>query len=93
MHDFKAEYVGPNVVNTGFHIEVTEGTPIEEADRIAHEVEEKVSREAGCQHCVIHVDPATLDRWPTRFTQMVRKQEIVAAPESVGSSQIRVRNV
>jgi len=57
IHDLKAEYVGPGVVHTGFHIEVAKGTPVEEADRIAHEVEEKVSRETGCQHCVIHVDP------------------------------------
>jgi len=58
VHDLRAEYVGPNIVHTGFHIEVAEGTPIEEADRIAEEVKEKVSRETGCQHCVIHVDPA-----------------------------------
>jgi len=58
IHDLKAEYVGPNIVHAGFHIEVAKGTPIEEADRIAEEVKEKVSRETGCQHCVIHVDPA-----------------------------------
>jgi len=58
IHDLKAEYVGPNVVHTGFHIEVARGTLIEEADRIAEEVRERVSRETGCQHCVIHVDPA-----------------------------------
>jgi len=58
VHDLKAEYVGPNVVHTGFHIEVARGTPIEEADRIAEEVKERVSRETGCQHCVIHVDPS-----------------------------------
>jgi len=58
VHDLKAEYVGPNVVHTGFHIEVARGTPIEEADRIAEEVNEKVSRQTGCEHCVIHVDPA-----------------------------------
>lgn len=57
FHDLKAEYIGPNVVHTGFHIEVARGTPIEEADRIAEEVQEKVSRETGCQYCVIHVDP------------------------------------
>lgn len=57
FHDLKAEYVGPNIVHTGFHIEVARGTPIEEADRISTEVQEKVSRETGCQHCVIHVDP------------------------------------
>jgi len=58
IHDLKAEYVGPNIVHTGFHIEVARGTLIEEADRIAEEVRERVSRETGCQHCVIHVDPA-----------------------------------
>jgi len=58
IHDLKAEYVGPNIVHTGFHIEVARGTLIEEADRIAEEVKERVSRETGCQHCVIHVDPA-----------------------------------
>jgi cation diffusion facilitator family transporter len=58
VHGLKAEYVGPNIVHAGFHIEVGKGTPIEEADIIAHMVEEKVSRETGCQHCVIHVDPA-----------------------------------
>lgn len=58
IHDLKAEYVGPNIIHTGFHIEVARGTPIEEADRIAEEVKEKISRETGCQHCVIHVDPA-----------------------------------
>jgi len=58
VHDLKAEYVGPNVVHTGFRIEVAKGTLIEEADRIAEEVKERVSRETGCQHCVIHVDAA-----------------------------------
>lgn len=58
IHDFKAEYVGPNIVHTGFHIEVAKGTLVEEADRIAHEVEVRVRRETGCQGCVIHVDPS-----------------------------------
>jgi len=58
VHDLKAEYVGRTIVHAGFHVEVAKGTPIEEADRIAHEVEKRVSRETGCQHCVIHVDPA-----------------------------------
>jgi len=58
VHDLRAEYVGSSVVHTGFHIEVARDTPVEEADRIAEEVQRKVSRETGCQHCVIHVDPA-----------------------------------
>jgi cation diffusion facilitator family transporter len=57
IHDLKAEYVGPDIVHADFHIEVAKGTPIEEADRISHEVDERVSRETSCQYCVIHVDP------------------------------------
>lgn len=56
VHDLRAEYIGPNVVHTDFHIEVVRGTPIEE-DRIAEEVRDKVGQETGCQHCVIHIDP------------------------------------
>jgi len=59
VHDLMAEYVGPSIVHAGLHIEVAKGTSIEEADRIAEEVKERVSRETGCQHCVIHVDPAS----------------------------------
>ena len=57
VHDLKAEYVGPNTVHAGLHVEVARNTPIEEADRIAHEVEAEVGKETGCQHCVVHVDP------------------------------------
>lgn len=57
VHDLKAEYVGPKVVHAGFHIDVAKGTPIEEADRIAHQVEEKISQETICKHCTIHVEP------------------------------------
>ena len=57
VHDLKAEYVGPNIVQASLHIEVEKGTSIEEADRTAHEVEERVSKEVNCQYCVIHVDP------------------------------------
>ncbi len=56
VHDIKAEYVGPNIVHAGYHVKVAKGTPIEEANRIAHEVQEKVSQKTGCQHCIIHVD-------------------------------------
>lgn len=59
VHDLMAEYVGPNIVHAGLHIEVAKGMSIEEANRIAEEVKERVSQETGCQHCVIHVDPAS----------------------------------
>ncbi|NWF87133.1 hypothetical protein HXY32_04930 [Candidatus Bathyarchaeota archaeon] len=56
VQDLKAGYIGPGI--TDFPIKVKKGTLIEEADRIAEEVKEKVSRETGCQHCVIYIDPA-----------------------------------
>jgi cation diffusion facilitator family transporter len=58
VHDLKAEYVGPSVIQASLHIEVEKGSSIENADRIAHEVEERVSKEVNCRYCVIHVDPA-----------------------------------
>ncbi len=57
VHDLKAEFVGPDIVHAGFHVEVARGTPIEEADRVTEEIQAKVARETGCQYCVIHVDP------------------------------------
>ncbi len=60
VHDLKAEFVGPDTVHAGFHIEIAKGTPVEEADRIAEEIQEKVGKETGCQYCVIHVDPKPL---------------------------------
>ena len=57
VHDLKAEYVGPNIIQASLHIEIEKGTSIENADKIAHEVKEKVSRVTNCQYCVIHVDP------------------------------------
>lgn len=60
VHDLKAEYVGHDVVHVDFHIEVAKGTPIEEADRIAEEVRDKVHQIASGRYCVIHVDPQEL---------------------------------
>jgi cation diffusion facilitator family transporter len=57
VHDLKAEYVGPNIIQASLHIEVEKETSIVEADRMAHEVEERVGQEVNCQYCVIHVDP------------------------------------
>jgi cation diffusion facilitator family transporter len=57
VHDLKAEFVGPNIIQASLHMEVEKETSIEEANRIAHEVEERVGQEVNCQYCVIHVDP------------------------------------
>lgn len=57
VHDLRAEYIGPDTVHLGMHIEVSRGLPIEEADRIAEEVREKVHEAVSGRYCVIHVDP------------------------------------
>jgi cation diffusion facilitator family transporter len=57
VHDLKADYVGPNMVYTGFHINIANGTPIEMADRIAEEVQARVQKETYCKFCIIHIDP------------------------------------
>lgn len=58
VHDMRAEYIGPDTVHVGMHIEVQRGIPIEEADRIAEDVREKVHQTVSGRYCVIHVDPA-----------------------------------
>jgi divalent metal cation (Fe/Co/Zn/Cd) transporter len=57
VHDLRAEYVGPDIVHAGMHIKVANGTPIEEADRISHEVEEKIHAGKSTGYCFIHMDP------------------------------------
>lgn len=58
LHDLRAEYIGPDVVHAGMHIEVARDTPVQEADRIAHEVEARVHENIESGYCVVHVDPA-----------------------------------
>lgn len=58
VHDLRAEYIGPDTVHVGMHIEVKRGMPIEEADRIAEEVRKQVHQSISGQYCVIHVDAA-----------------------------------
>lgn len=64
VHDLRAEYVGPETVHTGMHIDVDKGLTVEEADRISQEVHTKVHDAVGCSYCVIHVDPAAGNQGP-----------------------------
>jgi len=57
VHTILAEYVGPNAIHAGFHIEVKRGKSIEEGDRICIEVHKRVTEATGCRYLVIHVDP------------------------------------
>lgn len=69
VHDLRAEYIGPEIIHAGMHIEVQAGTSIEEANRIAAEVDRRVHEQIQRGYCVIHVDPAR------RTNQAVTKLE------------------
>lgn len=56
VHDLRAEYIGPEVVHAGMHIEVPRGTTIEEADRISEEAHKRIHAENKDSFCVIHVE-------------------------------------
>jgi len=58
VHDLRAEYIGPDVVHAGMHIEVQRGLPVEKANRIAEQVRQQVHLGTESGYCVIHVDPA-----------------------------------
>ncbi|OGO10371.1 MAG: hypothetical protein A2Z66_15160, partial [Chloroflexi bacterium RBG_13_66_10] len=55
-HDIRAEYIGPETVHAGMHVEVQPGITIEEAERIRKEVDEKVHQEVSPGYCVIQVE-------------------------------------
>lgn len=58
VHHLRAEYIGPEAVHAGMHIQVQRGQPVEGADRVAEEVRQRVHQTTGCRYCVIHVDAA-----------------------------------
>jgi cation diffusion facilitator family transporter len=58
VHEIRAEYVGPDTVHAGMHLEVTPGTAVDEVDRIAQEVRRRVHDEADTGYCVIQVEAA-----------------------------------
>lgn len=56
IHDLRAEYIGPETIHAGMHVEVANGTPIEEAERIADEVILRIHAQNENGFCVIHVE-------------------------------------
>ncbi len=62
VHDLRAEYIGPDVVHVGMHIEVDPDLSIQEADRIAEEVDRRIHQGTSSGYRVIHVDAATPER-------------------------------
>ncbi len=58
VHDLRAEYIGPRALHADFHIEVAADRMVREANEIVKAVHERVRREADCEYCYVHVDPA-----------------------------------
>lgn len=58
VHELRAEYLGPETVHLGMHLDVRPGTPVEEADQIASAAREAIHRVVAGAYCVIHIDPA-----------------------------------
>lgn len=58
IHDLRAEYIGPGSLHADFHIEVAADRTVREANDIVREVHDRVRREAACEYCYVHVDPA-----------------------------------
>ncbi len=57
VHDLRAEMIGGQV-HLEIHIEVPRGMTIEEADRIAEQVDGELGKAIEHAYCTIHVDPA-----------------------------------
>lgn len=55
FHDLKAEYIGPDRIHAGFHIEVSRDLSVEEGHAICKEVENKVYEHTACQSCTIPI--------------------------------------
>ena len=58
LHNLRAETAGQDIVHAEMHITVQPGILIEEADRIAEEVQRRLETDAGLDYCAIHIDPA-----------------------------------
>lgn len=58
VHDLRAEYIGPDQVHAGMHVVVRRGVPIEEAERIAAEVDQRVHQGLNAGYCMIQIDAA-----------------------------------
>lgn len=56
VKSIKAEYVGPEDIHADFTILIKSGTSIENAHKIADEIEKRIYRSTSCQHCVIHME-------------------------------------
>ncbi len=58
LHRLRGQLLGPDSVQLDLHVEVRPGTLIEEANRVAHQVEDALAGlSAGTTYAFVHVDP------------------------------------
>jgi cation diffusion facilitator family transporter len=62
VHDLRAEYVGPETLHAGLHIEVDGSLSVQEANRVAEEVQRRVHQGIQSGYCYIHVDAVRADK-------------------------------
>ena len=58
VHELRAEFIGPETVHIGLHIEVDGRLTVERANRMAEEVRTRVHEGMQPGYCYIHVDAA-----------------------------------
>jgi ferrous-iron efflux pump FieF len=58
VHEIHAEYVGPDSIRAGLHIEVEPTLTVESAEHISREMRRRLEASIGCRYCLVHVDPA-----------------------------------
>lgn len=62
VHDVRVEYVGPDTLHAGLHIEVASDMTIMEADRLAKEVEQKIHSNSEIGYCYVQAEPFMSER-------------------------------
>jgi cation diffusion facilitator family transporter len=56
VHDLRAEYVGPDRLHAGLHIEVEGSLTVQEANKIAEAVQQRIHEGIESGYCYIHVE-------------------------------------
>jgi len=57
LHDFRAEYVGPETIHLSLHVEVEPTLTVAEGEEVAKAVRDAIMAETRVGYCVVHVDP------------------------------------
>ncbi len=67
VHDLRAEYVGPENIHLGLHVEVDPTLTVAEGEEVAKAVRDAIMAETRVGYCVVHVDPEGAPPEPGEF--------------------------